>query len=146
MADILHRVGIRAPVGRIYESLTTTQGLSDWWTRDTHGRVEVGGVLQFRFGAGGFDMLITALETDAHVGWRVIDGPREWIDTRVDWAFRQEGEFTIVLFRHTGWQEPAEFMHHCSTKWAVFLMSLKSLVETGRGSPAPDDVKIDDWN
>ena len=26
-------------------------------------------------------------------------------------------------------------MHHCSTKWATFLVSLKSLVETGTGSP-----------
>jgi hypothetical protein len=39
-----------------------------------------------------------------------------------------------------------EFMHHCSTKWAVFLLSLKSLVETGQGAPEPNDVKIDNWN
>ena len=36
-------------------------------------------------------------------------------------------------------------MHHCSTKWAVFLMSLKSLVETGKGDPYPNDIKIDNW-
>ena len=27
-----------------------------------------------------------------------------------------------------------------------FLMSLKLLVETGQGNPAPNDVKIDHWN
>jgi hypothetical protein len=37
-------------------------------------------------------------------------------------------------------------MHHCSTKWAIFLMSLKAFVETGKGAPSPDDVKIDSWN
>ena len=37
-------------------------------------------------------------------------------------------------------------MHHCSTKWAIFLMSLKSLLETGKGAPHPNDVKIDNWN
>jgi hypothetical protein len=37
-------------------------------------------------------------------------------------------------------------MHHCSTKWAIFLMSLKSLVETGQGSPSPDDTQIGDWH
>ncbi len=37
-------------------------------------------------------------------------------------------------------------MHHCSTKWGVFLMSLKSLVETGKGAPDPNDVKLDNWN
>jgi hypothetical protein len=37
-------------------------------------------------------------------------------------------------------------MDHCSTKCGVFLLSLKSLLETGKGSPGPNDVKIDNWN
>jgi hypothetical protein len=37
-------------------------------------------------------------------------------------------------------------MHHCSTKWATFLMSLKALIEIGEGSPSPRDVKIDSWD
>jgi hypothetical protein len=37
-------------------------------------------------------------------------------------------------------------MHHCSTKWATYLMSLKSLAETGKGAPHPEDVKIDSWD
>jgi hypothetical protein len=37
-------------------------------------------------------------------------------------------------------------MHHCSTKWAVCLLSLKQLLETSAGAPFPRDVKIDNWN
>jgi hypothetical protein len=37
-------------------------------------------------------------------------------------------------------------MYHCSTKWATFLMSLKALIETGKGDPAPDDVQISNWH
>ncbi len=37
-------------------------------------------------------------------------------------------------------------MSHCSTKWAIFLMSLKSLVETGRAAPYPNDVQISNWH
>jgi hypothetical protein len=59
---------------------------------------------------------------------------------------RQDGVYTIVLFEHRGWAEPVEFMNHCSTKWAVFLLSLKQLLETGHGSPDPDDVPISDWH
>jgi len=33
-------------------------------------------------------------------------------------------------------------MHHCSTKWATFLMSLKALMESGKGRPFPEDVLI----
>ena len=47
-----------------------------------------------------------------------------------------------LLFKHQGWKEQSESMHHCSPKWAVFLMSLKSFVETGKGAPYPNDVHI----
>jgi hypothetical protein len=103
-------------------------------------------VLQFRFDAGGFDMKVLENEPADRVRWEVVDGPEEWIGTRVSFELEQDGDHTIVLFRHEGWKEPVEFMHHCSTKWAVFLMSLKSLVETGTGAPHPYDVKIDNWN
>lgn len=49
---------------------------------------------------------------------------------------------TFVLFTHAGWREPVEFMHHCSTKWAVFLLSLKNWIERAEGRPHPYDVKI----
>jgi uncharacterized protein YndB with AHSA1/START domain len=146
MADILHRVGIKSSLDEVYRALTTIEGLSGWWTDDTQGHCQVGGVIQFRFGAGGFDMKVLELQPGRHVRWEVIAGPEEWIGTRVSWELRHEGDYTIALFKHQGWREPVEFMHHCSTKWAVFLLSLKSLLETGKGAPNPHDVKIDNWN
>lgn len=146
MVDILHKVGITSSPDDVYEALTTLEGLSAWWTTDTQGEGNVGGVLQFRFEAGGFDMKVLELNPGKRVLWQVVDGPEEWVGTHVSWELKQEGDYTIVLFKHQGWREPVEFMHHCSTKWAVFLMSLKSLLETGKGAPAPLDVKIDNWN
>jgi uncharacterized protein YndB with AHSA1/START domain len=146
MVDILHRVGIIAPRTAVYEALTTTEGLAAWWTHDTRGDGSSGGVLEFRFDAGGFDMKVLHTQPAECVLWEVIDGPPEWIGTQIRWDLRTEGEFTIVTFVHQGWREPVEFMSHCSTKWATFLMSLKSLLETGTGAPAPYDVKISDWH
>ena len=144
MVDILHRVGIEGSTPqRVYEALTTVDGLAGWWTDDTKGSGDVGGVLEFRFPpVGGFDMEVLDLRPSERVVWRVADGPEEWIGTTIDWELRQDGDYTIVLFSHRGWKEPVEFMHHCSTKWGTFLMSMKSLVETGKGSPAPNDVHV----
>ena len=144
--DILHRVGIKSPAGDVYKALTTRKVLSEWWTNDTRGEAGFGGLVQFRFPLGGFDMKVVELDPDKRVLWHVVDGPEEWIGTKISWELRQEADYTLVLFKHQGWKEPVEFMHHCSTKWAVFLMSLKSLLETGKGAPSPNDVKIDDWN
>ncbi|MEV6930986.1 SRPBCC domain-containing protein [Dactylosporangium sp. NPDC051485] len=147
MADILHRVGVKTPApDKVYEALTTIDGLAGWWTDDTKGDPAPGGVVAFRFPVGGFDMEVQETRPRERVSWRVVAGPDEWVGTTIDFDLRQEGDYTIVLFQHAGWREPAEFMYHCSTKWAIFLMSLKSLVETGEGAPAPRDVQISDWH
>ena len=146
MPDILHKVGIKSSsLNDVYRALTAVDGLSAWWTTDTKGESKVGGVLQFRFGAGGFDMKVLELHPAARVLWQVVDGPEEWIGTKVSWELKQEGDYTIVLLKHQGWKEPVEFMHHCSTKWGMFLLSLKSVLETGKGTPWPNDIKLDSW-
>jgi uncharacterized protein YndB with AHSA1/START domain len=146
MADILHRVGIRSSPDEVYKALTARESLAAWWTNNTQGESKVGEMLQFRFGAGGIDMKVLALDPAKRVLWQVVDGPEEWIGTKVSWELRQEGDYSILLFKHQDWKEPVEFMHHCSTKWGIFLMSLKSLLETGKGAPAPNDIKIDNTN
>ena len=146
MVDILHRVGITASPNEVYQALTTRDGLAAWWTDDTKGESGIGDVIKFRFLPGGFDMKVLELEPDRRVLWEVVDGPEEWIGTNVVWELKQEGDYTIILFQHLGWKEPVEFMYHCSTKWAIYLMSLKSLVETGKGAPSPRDVQISNWH
>lgn len=148
MGDILHRVGIKtASMDAVYQALTSRNGLAAWWTKDTTGEGnKVGDIIQFRFGAGGFDMRVTDLQAPSLVVWEVQDGPAEWLPTTLRFELKQDGDYVILLFKQMDWKEPVEFMHHCNTKWAVFLMSLKSLIETGKGQPNPDDVKIDNWN
>ena len=146
MPDILHKVGIKlSSLDNVYKALTTVDGLSGWWTTTTQGESKLGGVLQFRFGAGGFDMKVLELHPARRVLWQVVDGPEEWIGTKISFDLEQRGEWTIILFKHQGWQQPMEFMHHCSTKWAVFLLSLKSLLETGKGAAWPNEIKLDSW-
>jgi uncharacterized protein YndB with AHSA1/START domain len=146
MVDILHRIGVISSPERVYDALTTVDGLAAWWTEETTGEGEPGGELQFRFAQGGFDMKVLQTRPKELVLWEVVDGPEEWVGTRVRFDLKVAGDYTIVLFRHEGWREPVEFMHHCSTKWGTFLMSLKKLLETGTGDPAPRDVQISDWH
>jgi uncharacterized protein YndB with AHSA1/START domain len=146
MPNILHKVGITSSsLDSVYKALTAVDGLSRWWTTDTKGESKVDGTIQFRFGNGGFDMKVLELQPNKRVLWQVIEGPEEWLGTKISFDLRQDGDWTIVLFKHAGWNEPVEFMHHCSTKWAVFLLSLKALLETGKGRPWPDEIKLDSW-
>ena len=145
MPDIRHRVVISAPLQRVYEAVATTKGLSAWWTRDgVRGESGEGSKLQFFFGQPepAAVMEVTRLDPEGHVGWNCIEGADEWVGTTLAFDLADKENETVVLFAHAGWRSPSEFMAHCSARWAYFLLSLKSLLETGRGTPFPDDLKF----
>jgi uncharacterized protein YndB with AHSA1/START domain len=152
MVDIVHRVGIKAPASDVYAALSRIDGLAGWWSRAASGNSKVGGTIAFRFHTqngdeiGGFDMDVLELTPDQKVRWRVKDGPQEWIGTDIEFVLSRQDDYTIVMFGHRKWREEVEFMSHCSTKWATFLLSLRDLVETGKGQPAPHDLKISNWH
>lgn len=152
MADIIHRIGVKAPISKVYEAVATVKGVAGWWTREASGSSTPGGTLEFLFRApsgaelGGASFEVLALKPDAEVRWRCTGGPAEWVGTEVTFDLRQDGEYTILVFGHRSWRKQVEFMGHCSMKWATFLLSLRAFVETGKGRPAPDDLKIDTWN
>ena len=138
MPDILHRVGINTPPQEVYKALSTIDGLRHWWTRETAGDPAKGGVIDFGFCS------MNVVESKPHelVKWKCVRGPSEWVGTEVTFDLHYKDNQTFVLFKHAHWKEPVEFMHHCSTKWATFLLSLRDLLEKGEGHPSPNDVKI----
>jgi uncharacterized protein YndB with AHSA1/START domain len=143
MPDIVHRVGIKASAEKVYAALSEEHGLACWWTHDTKGSATVGAIDRFRFGDKGYNaMEVMELIPGQRVKWKCVDGGKEWIGTEVTFELRHEKGVTVVLFAQRGWREQVEFMHYCSTKWATYLLSLKSLCETGTGAPYPNDVDI----
>jgi uncharacterized protein YndB with AHSA1/START domain len=152
MVDIVHRIGIKAPLSKVYAALSTVEGVAGWWTRETSGESKLGGAVNVLFRSpagkevGQMDFELRKLEPNQQVLWRFTAGPPEWLGTDVTFDLSQDGDTTLILFGHRNWREPVEFMAHCSMKWAVFLLSLRQLVETGQGRPAPEDLKIDNWN
>jgi uncharacterized protein YndB with AHSA1/START domain len=153
MPDILHRVGAVASIDKVYEAIATPDGVAAWWTTETTGSAAIGGSMTTTFRSpesgqllGSFTLRNEEMVPYKRVSWRVIEGPAEWVQTLISFDLKQEDAYTVVNFAHQDWREPVEFMSHCSTKWATFLMSLKKLVETGKGEPAPEDVRISNWH
>lgn len=152
MPDIVHRIGIRAPLSKVYAAVSSPKGVAGWWSRETTGTSRTGGTIDVRFrspagteiGRMAFD--VTKMVPDTEVHWRFTAGPEEWVGTDATFQLSREGDMTLLVFGHRNWREQMEFMAHCSMKWATFMLSLRQLAETGKGQPSPDDLKIDNWN
>lgn len=104
------------------------------------------GVRRVSVGGSGPDFKVIELIPYELVRWQHSGVmPKDWMDTDIVFRLDQDGEQTLVHFTHGNWCEASSFMAHCSMKWAVFLLSLKDVVETGKGKPYPDDVHIDHY-
>ena len=152
MINIIHRIGIRSKPNKVYKAISTVEGIANWWTEEVEGNGEVGGKIQFTFRTetgdikGQMLMEVQELIPQQRVHWNCIKGPDEWIGTDVTFELSEQDNQTILIFGHRNWREAIEFTAHCSMKWAVFLLSLREYVETGKGKPSPNDLKIDNWN
>ncbi len=138
MPDILHRVGIKTTPKKVFTALTTIDGLRHWWVSQTTGDAQPGGIINFGF----CEMKVVAARPGRLVKWKCVRGPSEWLGTEITFRLVPRQGQTFVLFTHAKWKKPVEFMHHCSTKWAVFLLSLRDSLERNKGRPAPYDLKI----
>jgi uncharacterized protein YndB with AHSA1/START domain len=156
MNGIYHKIGIRAEAPKIMNALTTKAGLSGWWTKDVEGTFTggtslIGESIRFDFGhKASIDMKVKEVAPE-HVTWQCTSGPEDWIGSHINFNLSTSKApdgtpMTLVYFRHQDWKKESEFTAHCSMKWATFLLSLKDLVEIGKGKPSPDDIKIDDMN
>ena len=137
MPNILHRVGIAGNPSQIYQALSTIEGIRGWWDADAKGKATEGEVFDF---AGG--RMEVAESSPSLIRWCYSGPAADWVGTQVQIQIIPRDDQTYVLFTHADWREPTEFMHHCSTKWATYLVSLKEFVEHGQGRPKPRDVQI----
>ena len=147
MAEIRHRIGIAAPKRRVYEALSTVEGLSSWWST-TEGDPDVDGKLKFFFGQPqpAAIMEVISLKSPEHVGWLCVGGIDEWIDTNISFDLSELPDETVLRFAQTNVADPMpEFMENCSTKWGVHLLGIKSLLEGGTSNAFPNDPTISSW-
>ena len=145
--EIWHEILVHATPGELYEALTDAHKLAHWWTTDVRGESVVGRKLEFWFsGFCGAIVEVEALKPNELVWWRVFDGGAEdWIGTSIEFEIVRDEQKMLLHFRHSRWKESANSFPHCSLGWAIFLLSLKAFVETGKGRPHPYDMPINLW-
>ncbi len=142
--EIWHELHLHASPRAVYEALTDPKKIANWWTTDTRGKSAVGEKLEFWFcGQLAAEIVVTALEPDARVRWRVTDrGIDEWTDTEISFEIFRRDNKTILHLLHSKWRDTAKMFPECSMHWAIFLLSLKEFVDAGRGRPHPYDMPV----
>jgi len=136
---IHHVLDIEAAPSVVWHSLSTSAGLSGWWsTKVAGGDSKVGESIRFAFG-GDFNpvMEVTAREEGTALAWRCVDGHKNWHDNT----------FTFELVPFDGGRCRLRFSQHYAVEltdddygiynfnWGYYLESLRLLCTAGQGKP-----------
>jgi uncharacterized protein YndB with AHSA1/START domain len=138
----MHLIKIRVSPERVYQALTTAEGIRNWWTRDADLDAKIGGTGEFRFyyeSRRVTRVRVDEIKPPVRVAWKTISSFRpEWEDTTITFDLRAEGSDTVLFFAHRGFKQADEAYALTTTGWAYYLVSLQQYLETGKGAPSPD--------
>ena len=136
MPEIRHNVVIKTTPEKVYEAITTQEGLASWWAKQTIAKPEVEFVNIFTFGTFRNEMKITILNPNKKVEWKCINSIKEWIDTNILFDLEEKEGHTLLRFTHSGWRAVTDTFAGCNYDWGRFMTSLKLFCETGTGTPS----------
>jgi uncharacterized protein YndB with AHSA1/START domain len=133
--DIVHSVDIETTPDRLYEAITTQEGLAGWWTPQVEAEPMMGALNEFHFTGTTLTFRVDQLEPARHVAWSSVQVPPDWEGTQVLFDITPEDDTVNLRFSHTGFASTGGSFGVTSYSWAQYLRSIKLLLETGEGEP-----------
>jgi uncharacterized protein YndB with AHSA1/START domain len=133
-------VEFNASPSKVFDAVTTLEGLRGWWTPFVEGKPSEGGDIRFEFDGLSQHIIMHVDEAtpEATVKWtcRIHSALPEWKDTRVIWHLRKRGPDRCALrLEHIGLLPTLECYDHCEVGWDHFIASVGAYVECGAGMP-----------
>jgi len=133
-----------SPAEKVFGALTNNIPL--WWTEMFEGIPnKQGETFTIHFGEQVFKQFrVQELEPNRKVVWYVedslldlpdLENKKEWIGTTIIWELTEKNGNSEIHLTHLGLHPAIECYQVCLDGWRQFTTSLKSFVETGKGSP-----------
>ena len=134
MPIIAHTILINADVERVYGLLSTADGIAKWFTTAHYSEnTQIGDLELLLWGNTRFR--VTDHSPGSRVAWHCISVDNPWYGTDIVFELRPDAGTALLLFEHQNWPAETQHFRECSESWEYFLQSLKSLLETGVGTP-----------
>ncbi len=134
METIYHLLDVPAEKKEeLLKALTTPDGFAGWWTAKTVQPEP--DILRFHFPGDYHKDFRASIQNDDHIEYECIDAHPEWVGTTISFKLMEDNGRIIVNFRHGGWKDQTPMYGICNYHWALYMKSLKDLVEKGKGNP-----------
>ncbi len=143
MADIIMQFPVKASAARVFQAVSTPQGLDTWWTKRCTGEPKLGAAYGLHFGAGyDWHARVTKCAPPREFELQVGESHDDWLNTRVNVQLSEKGGTTTVQFSHTGWPSANEHWRVSAYCWAMYLRIMSRNIEHGESVPYEQRLSV----
>ncbi len=141
-AGVGNRVGltkeveILAPARRVFQAISTADGLGRWWSYYLTGPSSEDGEILLKWPRSGHHarLRLAEVKEPRFVAWSVIEHRpfNEWDGTTIRFSLDESGpEETRLVLHHAGLAPECDCYRDCSSGWEYLVGQIKKLVEQG---------------
>jgi len=132
MPDVLQDFPIKAAPDRVFQAVSTPEGLDRWWTLRSSGTPSPGAEYELSFGPGyDWRAKVTRSVPGSVFELEMVRADDDWVGTRVGFLLEERQDATWVRFHHTGWPSANEHYRSSCNCWAMYLRILRRHLEHG---------------
>ena len=140
--EIIHSTLIKAPIEKVYDALTTAEGLDSWFTKGSRVDRKPGGEIYFRWETERSNITggivedhgkVLEVSVPKHFGFNWHPAGPDYATT-VHFTFEEEERGTIVIVQESGFHDDPKgrkAMMGCATGWGEALTMVKFYLEHG---------------
>jgi hypothetical protein len=142
--DLSETITVAAKPEAVYAAINNVGG---WWSGHIEGgSANVGDSFRYRYqDIHESRQEVIELVPGKRIAWKVLDSnlsflkdKSEWTGTTISFDIAPKGDGAELRFTHQGLNAQSECWDACSSGWGGLIRgNLKTLIETGRTSPAP---------
>ena len=129
---IYHDFVIKAPINKVFESITSPSHLINWWPLRCSGVPRTGEEYNFYFSPefDWYGKVVNVVSPNTfHV--KMTKSDADWNLTSFGFDLEENENTVQVRFCHKGWPECNAHFRRSSYCWAILLSGLKNYVEQG---------------
>ena len=136
MADIFQTFTIKAPPQKVFEGISTSEGLDQWWTKNSEADQRIDGKYLLDFGPGyTWKAAVSKYDPNREFELLMTDADADWDGSKVGFFIEDKNGSSEVNFYHTGWPENNKHYKISTYCWAMYLRILKRYMEFGEKVP-----------
>jgi len=143
MNDIFHYFPINASIAKVFDAISTPNGLDKWWTKRSSGKVDIGETFHFHFEPDyNWTAVVSKCTPDKEFELTMQNSDQDWKGSKVGFHLIDKNSVTEVQFYHTGWKENNEHLRISNFCWAMYLRILKRNLEFGEFVQYADRLNV----